>query len=200
MQKTLYFISHAEVDINPAVPVTQWPLSAAGVARMTRMLDCPWVQNLTSIYCSKEQKAMDGADLLAAHLRLTPIPMATLGENDRSATGYLESAEFERAADAFFACPDRSFRGWETAVDAQSRIVQAVMDLADSDNTDGPVAIVSHGAVGTLLYCHCNGCTISRRWDQPGNGGGNYMVIRFRPEPACSWWKPIESCQSRGWE
>ena len=46
--------------------------------------------------------------MLAAALRLTPIIRADLGENDRSATGYLPKAEFEAMADAFFARPDES--------------------------------------------------------------------------------------------
>lgn len=198
--RTIYFISHPEVDINPLVPVTQWPLSAIGVARMNRMLDCPWVPEVTSIYCSSEQKAKDGAELLASHLNLIPIPVKALGENDRSATGYLESAAFELAADEFFEKPESSFNGWETAVDAQSRIVEAVTTLASNDSTNGAIAIVSHGAVGTLLFCHFNRHSISRRWDQPGSGGGNYLEIHLQPEPGCTWWKPIESCQPGVWK
>jgi len=55
--------------------------------------------------------------------------VSPLGENDRSATGYLEPQEFETTANAFFAYPERSIRGWETAQAAQTRIVEAVHDL-----------------------------------------------------------------------
>ena len=60
---------------------------------------------------------------MADRLGLTPIVIDGLGENDRSSTGYLPKAEFEAVADAFFARPEESVRGWERAVDAQRRIV-----------------------------------------------------------------------------
>jgi broad specificity phosphatase PhoE len=108
-------------------------------------------------------------------LQLTHTELPDLGENDRSATGYLPPAEFELMADQFFAQPTESIRGWETAQDAQHRIVAAVDQIANLSSTNFPVAIVSHGAVGTLLLCHLNGWAIDRKHDQPGTGGGNYF-------------------------
>ena len=48
-----------------------------------------------------------------------------IGENDRSATGFLPREEFWATADLFFAHPTESIRGWERAIDAQARIVAA---------------------------------------------------------------------------
>src|SRR5262249_3840496 len=92
--KTVYFITHPEVVIDPSVPVPQWPLSAQGLARMRLLLRQPWVAQITAVYCSTEQKAVDGATVLAAHLGLPVSPVADLSENDRSATGYLPAPEF----------------------------------------------------------------------------------------------------------
>ena len=75
-------------------------------------------------------------------------------ENDRSATGFLESEEFEATAGQFFAHPTKSVRGWETAVRAQVRIVTEVEDALSGIAGDGDILFVGHGAVGTLLYCH----------------------------------------------
>ena len=93
-------------------------------------------------------------------------------------------------ADQFFAQPEVSVRGWETAVAAQQRIVKAVSLIDTKAKGTEPLAIVSHGAVGTLLYCYLNNLDISRRWDQPGSGGGNYIVIDAGT--SCSWWQPID--------
>lgn len=150
----------------------------------------PWVRELTAIYCSSEQKAIDGAAILAEHLRLTFEVVEELGENDRSATGFLPPDEFERVADQFFASPEASARGWERAIDAQTRIVRAVESIAGS--SQGETAIVSHGAVGTLLYCHLAGKPIERRWDQPPNGGGNYFRFTLSPRQAHFWWRPFD--------
>jgi len=172
--------------------VPRWPLSELGKQRMRAGLKLPWVRDLSAIYCSTEQKAIDGAAILAAHLGLEFKAIAELGENDRSATGFLPPDEFEKVADEFFASPTTSVRGWERAVDAQARIVRAVESIAAGDRTGGAITIVSHGAVGTLLYCHLAGERISRRWDQPPNGGGNFYSFSLLPRQAHSWWKPID--------
>jgi broad specificity phosphatase PhoE len=152
----------------------------------------PWISEVTAIYSSTEQKAIDGAAILAGHLSIGFQEVHDLGENDRSSTGFLPPEEFERVADQFFASPELSVRGWERAIDAQSRIVRAVERIAELDKADGAVAIVSHGAVGTLLYCHLAREPIDRRWDQPPNGGGNFYSFTLSPRKVQSWWRPID--------
>jgi broad specificity phosphatase PhoE len=173
------------------VPVPRWPLSELGKKRMRAGLRQPWLRDITSIYCSTEQKAIDGATILGEYLELPFAQMPELGENDRSATGFLPPDEFERVADEFFAKPTVSVRGWERAVDAQGRVVSAVERIAEQET--GVIAIVAHGAVGTLLYCHLAGEPIARRWDQPPNGGGNYFRFTLSPRAAQSWWQPIDA-------
>lgn len=192
MSRSVYFITHPNVVVSREIPVPRWPLSEIGRARMQRALRLPWIRELSSLYCSTEQKAIDGARILAEHLSLPLTEVEELGEIDRSATGFLPPAEFEQVADEFFASPDRSVRGWERAVDAQSRIVRAVEHILRTDRTAGAMGVVSHGAVGTLLYCQACGKRIDRRWDQPPNGGGNYLHLTTAPLEVHSWWKPVD--------
>jgi broad specificity phosphatase PhoE len=193
MGRYLYFITHPNVVISRDVPVPRWPLSETGRERMKAALAQPWIKTLTSLYCSTEQKAIDGATILAEHLSLPYTAVEALGENDRSSTGVLPAAEFESTADAFFAHPETSVRGWERACDAQARIVRAVTLLAEKDHSTGSVAVVGHGGVGTLLYCHFSGHAIARQWDQPRNNGGNYCRYPLPLGPAPSGWKPIDA-------
>jgi len=190
--RTLYFITHPNVVVSHDVPVPRWPLSELGKKRMRAGLAQPWLRDVTAVYCSTEQKAIDGAEILAQHRSLDFSRIEDLGENDRSATGFLPPDEFERVADEFFRFPDRSVRGWERAIDAQARVVRAVEEIAAKDKTSGAIAIVSHGAVGTLLYCHLAGESIARRWDQPPNGGGNYYRFTLSPRAAHGWWRAID--------
>ena len=150
--KVAYFITHPNVINSEDVPVTRWPLSELGRARMLKCLGLPWVSKITSIYSSTEQKAVDCASILAEHLSLPFVQIRELGENDRSSTGFLPPGEFELMANEFFANPKLSVRGWERAIDAQQRVASAVKQLLENDHLPGIVAIVSHGAVGTLLY------------------------------------------------
>ncbi len=119
--------------------------------------------------------------------------IVALGENDRSATGYLSKAEFEAVADQFFARPEESVRGWERAIDAQSRTIQTVDDIITMVKAPGDIAIVSHGAVGALLLCHLKGIPISRIEDQPGDGGGNFFSFDAADRRLLSGWRRIEA-------
>jgi broad specificity phosphatase PhoE len=174
--RTIYFITHPDVEIDPAIPVPEWRLSTRGRKRMHSLLNQPWVRHLSAVWCSTERKANDGAEIIANAIGKVPLHLATLGENDRSATGYLPKAEFEAAADAFFAQSHDSVRGWETAIDAQRRIIEAVAIVAAA-SPRGDVAIVSHGGVGALLLCWLKACPISRAEDQPSGNGGHYFCF-----------------------
>ena len=120
---TVYFITHPDVVIDPATPVTQWPLSQRGRMRMVKMLENHWLSRVGAIYCSTEQKAIDGAAIISEALGIPYTTIPELGENDRSATGYLPEPEFDPVVDEFFRSPEESVRGWERAVDAQQRII-----------------------------------------------------------------------------
>jgi broad specificity phosphatase PhoE len=192
MSRRCIFITHPDVVISRDVPVTRWPLSERGRDRMRGALSQPWVGDVGAIWCSTEQKAIDGAAILAAHRGRPYSTAADLGENDRSATGFLPPDEFERVADQFFARPHESVRGWETAAAAQARIVGAVDRIVHAERRRGLIAFVSHGAVGTLLWCHLAGEPISRTRDQPGKGGGNWFAFDAVARRVESWWRPID--------
>lgn len=141
---------------------------------MQAFVQLPLLARIACIYSSAERKAQEAADLLAHARGVSTHVRVELGENDRTSTGYLAKDDFERAADAFFAQPDVSYRGWETALQAQHRIVSA-FSRALNDAPPGDTAIVSHGAVGTLLKCFLNSRPISRHEDQPRQG--NYYTV-----------------------
>lgn len=158
------FVSHPEVVVDPAVPVPRWHLTDRGIGRLRALAARLTVPE--AIWASTETKAIEGAGILAARFGLPVAVHAGLDENDRSATGYLPEPEFTAAADAFFAQPGVSFRGWETARAAQARVMAAFAAVRGADFT----LVVGHGATGTLLLCGLAGWPISRVRDQPGAG------------------------------
>jgi broad specificity phosphatase PhoE len=193
MARHIYFITHPEVVIDPLLPVPQWPLSAQGKRRIRHLLSHAWMAHIEALYCSTEQKAVDGAAMLSEALGIPFHRVAALGENDRAATGYLPQAEFDATVDAFFARPHESIRGWERAIDAQARIVEAVAQLASTAPGAGPIAVVSHGGVGALLLCHLTGVPISRTAEQPGASGGNYFLFQMPEGLLVNGWQTIEA-------
>jgi broad specificity phosphatase PhoE len=158
---------------------------------MRAALTRPWLRGVRRIHASTERKAIDAATILADGLGLEFSTLAALAENDRSATGYLPPAEFEAVADAFFAHPQVSVRGWERAVDAQRRIVAAVEIVLSTAPAEGDVVIVAHGAVGALLICALEGVPISRSQDQPA-GGGFYVPFDVDTRLLRHGWTPID--------
>jgi broad specificity phosphatase PhoE len=190
--RLVYFVTHPDVVIDPEVPVPQWHLSRRGRERMKKLLAQPWVEGIGAVYCSTEQKAIDGAEILARHLSIGYEMVEELGEIDRSATGYLPREEHATTREQLFAHPERSIRGWETARDAQRRIVRALESVAAGDRREGNLAIVSHGGVGTFLLCHLKGCPISWEERQPGESGGNIYCFEAESKALVHGWQPID--------
>lgn len=187
MSDQVIFVTHADARIDPAVPVPDWGLNATGHARHAQFAQDPRLDKLRAIYCSTEQKAKDGAAHVSRARGLLVHERADLGENDRSATGFLPEHAFWPVVDAFFAAPDQSVRGWERAVDAQARILAATQ-AATREAPKGDLLIVSHGGVGTLLRCALLGRPITRDEGQPHPKGGCWFAFdRNMSSPPTQW-------------
>lgn len=186
-----YYLTHPQVHQDPDVPVPDWGLSELGRARTARFARSDLLANTSNLVSSAERKAIETAEIIAAAIDLRPKIAPATHENDRSATGYLKPEAFERAATAFFNHPDESFRGWETAREAQARIVRQMQVILTAP-AKGDILMVGHGGVGTLLYCHLAGHAIDRRHDQPG-GGGNLFAYDLAEARIRHGWRPIEA-------
>lgn len=175
---SILFLTHPEVVIDPAVPVPRWPLSEKGRRRAGLFVDEALAgRNVTAVWSSDEQKALDGGAIIAARLGTPHRVDPELGENDRSSTGYVAPPEFWEIVAEFFAKPDVSVRGWAKARDEQARIVRAVTRLAREEATSGDIVVVSHGGVGQLLTAHLQRVEIGRE-DKPQHpGGGCWLEI-----------------------
>ena len=194
----LRYLSHPQVTVDPDVPVPRWSLSPEGRRRVEIMAEeQPWVATLGRVVSSGETKARQTARLLAR--RLGPDVEVEVrpetGEIDRSATGFVSPGEHEELADALFAQPEVSARGWERAVDAQARMVAALADLLDPA-TPADIAVVGHGGVGTLWWCHLAGLAIDRRHDQPGQG--HHWALDLTTGRPIHPWRPIDRIDLAG--
>lgn len=189
------YVTHPEVTIDPRLPVPRWHLSDKGNLRAKAFAAHPLVRGVRRIVSSRETKALELAEILAGNSGVPVESGEKFGENDRSATGFLAPEKFEATADAFFAQPETSVDGWETARAAQLRIVAAVEATLASHDPSKPIAFVGHGAVGTLLKCHLARRPISRDEDQRrlgDPGGGNVLVLRLADRTLLTDWLPME--------
>jgi broad specificity phosphatase PhoE len=147
------------------------------------------VAAVDEVWSSAETKAIEAANLLAARFSLPVEVDPDLGENDRSATGFVPPDEFERMANDFFARPTVSVRGWETAQGAQVRVVAALNRILSRRRGVGDLAILAHGGIGTLLLCSLLGAPISREMDQPFQG--HYFAFEPATTRVLHGWKAI---------
>ncbi|MEO0362270.1 MAG: histidine phosphatase family protein, partial [Pseudomonadota bacterium] len=169
MGDVVRYLTHPQVRIDAAIPVPDWGLSDEGAARVEAAVDRWAFAGTVHVVSSAERKALETARPIAHALALDLEIREAMHENDRSATGFLPPAAFEAAADAFFAAPETSFKGWERAADAQARVLREA-EAALAAAPAGDVLFVGHGAVGTLLYCAFAGRAIDRAYDQKGGG------------------------------
>lgn len=189
------YLTHPQVRMDAAVPVPLWGLSDEGRERAEAFVLRGVVPGGAVLFSSRETKALELAEIVG---RTTGTPILTdhaMGENDRSATGFLPPALFEDHADQFFARPQESISGWERAIDAQRRIVGSVRTALASVPADALVIFCGHGAVGTLLKCHLGGRAIDRAEDQSrwaNRGGGNGFLFDRSSGQLLSEWTPME--------
>ncbi|HEY0033094.1 MAG TPA: histidine phosphatase family protein [Devosia sp.] len=195
------YVTHPQVQIDANVPVPLWGLSAQGRERAERFARRRVVPQGAMIFSSRESKAVELADLLAAQIGALVLTDHLMGENDRSATGFLPPALFEQTADRFFAEPHGSIDGWERAIDAQQRIVTTVRTTLHSVPEGTAAVFCGHGAVGTLLKCHVGKRPIARSEDQSRHGdkgGGNCFVFDLAAMDLLCEWTPMEDF-APGW-
>ncbi|MEL6830959.1 MAG: histidine phosphatase family protein [Pseudomonadota bacterium] len=190
MSKILRYLSHPQVKIDAAIPVPEWGLSDLGKDRAKLFARSKCLLQTKSVYSSAETKAIETGNTIAKKLGLNLNLRPGTHENDRSATGFLKPDEFETVANAFFAAPYESVRGWERAIDAQKRIVEETRQIIE-DAVDGDILMVGHGGVGTLLLCHFAGLAISRERDQPA-GGGNVFAVDLSRMDIIHPWRRLE--------
>lgn len=195
------YVTHPQVQINANVPVPLWGLSEQGRDRASRFAARGVVPAGAMIFSSRERKAMELADILATQSGAMVLTDHLMGENDRTATGFLPPALFEEKADRFFAHPEESISGWERAIDAQERIVATVQTALSSVPAGTAAVFCGHGAVGTLLKCHVARRRIDRTEDQSrrgDKGGGNCFVFDLDVAELLCDWTPMEAFEP-GW-
>ena len=183
------YLTHPEVVIDPDVAVPDWGLNAAGAARVAALV-ARGVARTLYVVSSAERKALETAWPLSAATGHALEVRPMMHENDRSATGFLKGPAFEDMANAFFAAPDTSVKGWEPARAAQARILAEVNRVLAAQ-PDRDVLFCGHGGVGTLLYCALAGEEISRRWDQ--RGGGHWFAFDTTHLRPAGHWAPMET-------
>ncbi len=150
--KTIYFITHPDVTVEPKVHPKEWHISPQGKNRVDSLTQEHFWRYVQYIFTSSECRALETGEIIHEKHNIAIQQFEELQEQRRSTTNYfLSLAELASTMRMFFSRPKESIRGWESASEAQRRIVSAIDSLVELYPGYETVAIVSHGIVGSLL-------------------------------------------------
>ena len=167
MNKYLILVKHSVPEIVESAPAREWKLSEPGQARATRLAEQLKQYQPEVIICSKEPKAKETAEIIAA-IHLIELRVAEdLHEHDRSNVPYLPRDEFQASVYEFFQKPRELVFGKETADQAHARFYRGVHSLLRA-HTNKTVVIVSHGTVISLFVSRLTGSSDFEIWNMLG--------------------------------
>ena len=153
----LILVRHSEPEIERDKPASTWRLSSNGRSRAKLLANELRGFAPASIWCSKEPKAIETAQILASALD-TPMQIADgLEEHHRTKVPYFPTEdEFEQAIEQFFRNPHKLVLGDETAQQALQRFAAAIDRVIEAAAADTAI-VVTHGTVMTLYMASVAG-------------------------------------------
>jgi broad specificity phosphatase PhoE len=147
----LILVKHSLPDIAPDVPAASWRLSDEGRKRCLPLANALAAYNPDTIVTSREPKAIETGQLVAARLGLPCQPWDDLHEHLRLTAPFTSRQEFDARIARFFAEPDQLVLGEETAAQASARFGGAIADLLRR-YPQQTLIVISHGTVISLFF------------------------------------------------
>lgn len=153
---SLVLVKHAMPVIVKGAPPRTWLLSEEGRQATTELASALAEFLPTAVITSVEPKAAGTGDAIAAVLGVSCDSAPGLHEHERDAEPFEGRDQFHSRMRRFFAEPSAVVYGTESADAAHARFEQAIRQV-EADYPPGPLVIVSHGTVITLLVARANG-------------------------------------------
>ena len=147
--RKLVLVRHSQPRIERDVPAAKWRLSELGRCRAESLAARLRGYRANLVWCSREPKAVETAEIIGSALDLPIRVKDGLEEHHRGNVPFFPTTqEFEQAIEAFFARPSRLVFGSETASQARDRFTAAIDAVLDADC--GDCIVVTHGTVIAL--------------------------------------------------
>lgn len=147
--RRLVLVRHSQPRIEHNVPAAEWRLSERGRRRAEAMAARLRGYRANLIWCSREPKAVETAEIVGSALDISIRVTDGLEEHHRGNVPFFPTTkEFEQAIEEFFSQPSRLVLGSETASQACDRLTGAIDAVLEADSLDA--IVVTHGTVMTL--------------------------------------------------
>jgi broad specificity phosphatase PhoE len=153
-------------ELQADTPSAEWRLGETGRARAHQLARYVDPGDARVVFASREPKAIETADIMAAAWGLEAQPVAGLHEHERPLPELIEREAYEERIRDLFARPSERVFGAESADEARRRFTMAVMRLVTSSR--GDVVAVTHGTVLTLFVAEAVGVEPFAFWRRLG--------------------------------
>ena len=153
--RRLILVRHSLPAIHREVPSAEWRLSPEGLARARTLARRVQPVGASTIFTSREPKAVETAREMAGEWGLQVEEVDGLHEHERPLAQMLSRDVFEGKIRELFSRPCDLVFGAETADRARRRFTMAVMRLLATRT--GDVVVVTHGTVMTLFVAEAAG-------------------------------------------
>ena len=162
--RQLILVKHAMPEVRAGVPAAQWHLSAAGREDAVLLANRLAPYAPFRVFASREPKAIQTAEAIAARRGIGFEVRDDLHEHDRRGAPFLqEKGAFEAQVVSLIERPGELVFGNETADEAHRRFAAAV-DEALRRHRQGNLAVVSHGTVMALFVARAAGADPVSLW------------------------------------
>ena len=166
-ESRLVLVRHSNPEIEPDQPASEWRLNEVGRRRAELLADRLRGFSPDVVWSSREPKAVETAEIVAAAFGVPVRTADGLEEHHRIGVPYFPTRdEFESAVEQLFCSPDRLVLGTETAEQALSRFTAAIDDVIDAGQTD--TVVVTHGTVMALYAASVAGVRPMCFWRRLG--------------------------------
>ncbi|MBN2230528.1 MAG: histidine phosphatase family protein [Candidatus Thorarchaeota archaeon] len=167
MSNSLYFLRHAETNIDTSIPPHEWSISSDGLTRTKELAKLNVFQKIDGIVYSSEKKAYQTAEVFAKELPVDIYELSEFSELRRKHESNLSETDYRRRVREVLTHWDSSIHGWESVTEALGRITDAVTRINRMFYNKN-VLVVSHGLLLTIYFCHLkNFQSIAyERWSQ----------------------------------
>ena len=165
--RRLVLVRHSKPEVEPDKPASTWRLNDVGRRHADLLAQRLQGFNPDVVWSSREPKAIETAEIVAAAFGV-PVRIADgLEEHHRRGVPYFGTRdEFESAVEQLFRNPDQLVLGEETASQALTRFTAAIDDVIAAGHTD--TIVVTHGTVMTLYAASVAGVRPMDFWRRLG--------------------------------
>ena len=151
MSNSLYFLRHAETQIQQDKPAREWNLTKSGERSTLELAESQVISKINWIIHSSEMKARQTADIISNVINVEKYELPEIDELRRDHKGLLSKEEYRARVRLALTDWEQNVPDWESGEDALSRFMEGVRRINIMFH-DKNILIVSHGLILTLYF------------------------------------------------